>query len=62
MGPLATQKRRSPGLPEVPTFQKADGVKCGHGCIDCVDLIEMKAQQEAMVFRHARDHRPAECR
>jgi hypothetical protein len=29
------------------------GVKCGHGGIDCVDLIEMKAQQEAMVFRHA---------
>jgi hypothetical protein len=26
MGPLATQKRRSPGLPEVPTFQKA-GIK-----------------------------------
>jgi len=28
-------------------------VERGHGGIESVDLIEMKAQQEAMVLRHA---------
>ena len=28
-------------------------VNRGHSCIESVDLIEMKAQQEAMVLRYA---------
>ena len=33
-------------------------VERGHSCIESIDLIQMKAQQEAMVLRHAAAKRP----